>query len=168
MGVGAHVGFDEEVVDAIDRGALVTSSLAAGTFAIQTTPTLTARRQFKRSVVWSRSKRSVAWSHSTKAIRPGSGQQVVAQMAAAVAIVVVVVVERLMRTFLSLIGVVVVRLGIVDDVVVVVIDTMVVMKLRLAGLVTIFAYIFRWPAVPASFLLSEASVVTLVAQRDTR
>ena len=56
MGVGAHVGLDEEVVDAVDRGALVTSSLAASTFAIQTTPTLTAGGQFKRSVVGARSK----------------------------------------------------------------------------------------------------------------
>ena len=121
MGVGAHVGLTEEVVDAIDRGALVTPSLAANTFAIQTTPTLTAGGQFKRCVVGSRSKRGIV-------LGTASRQLLVAQSASAAAVVVVVAsVERLRKTSLFLFTTAVVVLVVVGGVVVGVVATLVVL-----------------------------------------
>jgi hypothetical protein len=65
MGVGAHVEVGktsrvgEKVGNAVDRYALVISSLAASLFAVSTSPALTARRQFKRGVVGDRWKKVV-------------------------------------------------------------------------------------------------------------
>ena len=152
-------------MDAVDRGALVTSPLAADTFAFQATPTLTAGGQFKRSVIWSRSKRV----HRTE-----SGWLVVAQMAAAAAIVVVVVVDRLGRTPMLLADVVVWLRVVVNDNFVVVIfplvvsKLVVVLRLHLASISNFIVNILWRFAIAADFLLSEASVLTFVAQSDSR
>ena len=164
LGVVAHVGLDEEVVNAVDRGALVTSPLAADTLAFQATSALTAGRQFKRSVVWSRSKRVG---------RTESGWLVVAQMAAAAAIVVVVVVGRFRRTSVLLADVVASRCDVVRAIFVVIILLMVVMelvvvlRLRLASIRNFVVHVLRWLAVTAQFFLAEAPVVALVAQGNT-
>ena len=66
-----------------------------------------------------------------------------------------------------LIDVVAFRLGIVDNIFVLIILPMVVMKLAIVGIGSIVVNEIRWLAVTTCFFFTEASVVALVAKRDT-
>ena len=160
MGVAKHVGLDSKVVDAVDRSALVASSLAIDTLALHAPSALTAGWQFKRGVIRWRSK-SVG--------RNNSGWLVVAQMAAVAAVVVVVVIDSVGKAPLLLADVVV-RLRVVVGYSIavtilpmIVLRLVVVVRMRLAIGSSFILDIIGWFAITADFLLSESSVVAFVA-----
>ena len=160
MGVAMHVGVDRVVVSAVDRSALVASSLAIDTLALHAPSALTAGWQFKRGVIRWRSK-SVG--------RNNNGWLVVAQMAAVAAVVVVVVVDSVGKAPLLLTDVVVKPRVVVGHSIVVtflpmiVLRLVVVVRMRLALGSSFILDIIGWFAITADFLLSESSVVAFVA-----
>ena len=160
MGVAKHVGLDRKVVGAVDRSALVASSLAIDTLALHAPSALTAGWQFKRGVIRWRCK-SVG--------RTNSGWLVVAQMAVAAAVVMVVAIDSVGRAPMLLADVVVrTRVVVSYNIVVVILPMFVlglvgVVRLHLAINSSFILDIIGWFAITADFLLSEASVVAFVA-----